>query len=75
MMGAGKSTVGKALAKHLSWEFIDTDHLIEQQTGVSIPVIFEIEGVSEELAHESLRLAAQKLPVLCKAVTRYDYEA
>ncbi|WP_371134462.1 shikimate kinase, partial [Limnobacter sp.] len=25
-MGAGKSTVGKALAKHLSWEFTDTDH-------------------------------------------------
>lgn len=44
MMGAGKSTVGKALAKHLSWEFVDTDHLIEQQTGVSIPTIFEIEG-------------------------------
>jgi large subunit ribosomal protein L16 len=37
-------------------------------------VIFEIEGVSEELAYESLRLAAQKLPILCKAVTRYDFE-
>ncbi|MBK7937395.1 MAG: 50S ribosomal protein L16 [Lewinellaceae bacterium] len=37
-------------------------------------ILFEIEGVSEELAHESLRLAAQKLPILCKAVTRYDYE-
>lgn len=43
-MGAGKSTVGKALAKHLSWDFLDTDHLIEHQTGVSIPTIFEIEG-------------------------------
>ncbi len=37
-------------------------------------ILFEIEGVSEELAYESLRLAAQKLPILCKAVTRYDYE-
>ena len=37
-------------------------------------ILFEIEGVSEALAHESLRLAAQKLPILCKAVTRYDYE-
>ena len=37
-------------------------------------VMFEIEGVTEELAHESLRLAAQKLPILCKAVTRYDFE-
>lgn len=37
-------------------------------------VLFEIEGVSEELAYESLRLAAQKLPIVCKAVTRYDFE-
>ena len=37
-------------------------------------VLFEVEGVSPELAYESLRLAAQKLPVVCKAVTRYDYE-
>ena len=37
-------------------------------------VLFEIEGVSEELAYESLRLAAQKLPIICKAVTRYDFE-
>lgn len=37
-------------------------------------VLFEVEGVSAELAHESLRLAAQKLPVVCKTVTRYDFE-
>lgn len=37
-------------------------------------LIFEIEGVSQEVAYESLRLAAQKLPIACKAVTRYDYE-
>ncbi len=37
-------------------------------------LIFEIEGVSPEIAYESLRLAAQKLPIACKAVTRYDYE-
>ncbi|MEY3242228.1 MAG: hypothetical protein RIR11_3667 [Bacteroidota bacterium] len=37
-------------------------------------ILFEIEGVSEEVAYESLRLAAQKLPILCKAVTRHDYE-
>lgn len=58
MMGAGKSTVGKALAKHLSWEFTDTDHLIEQQTGVSIPVIFEIEGEQGFRRRESLALAS-----------------
>lgn len=37
-------------------------------------VLFEVEGVSAELAYESLRLAAQKLPVVCKTVTRYDFE-
>lgn len=37
-------------------------------------ILFEIEGVSQELAYASLRLAAQKLPILCKAVTRYDFE-
>jgi large subunit ribosomal protein L16 len=37
-------------------------------------ILFEIEGVSQELAFESLRLAAQKLPILCKTVTRYDFE-
>jgi large subunit ribosomal protein L16 len=48
------------------------DHYVcEVQPG---RIIFEIEGVSEELAHASLRLAAQKLPVLCKSVTRHDYE-
>ncbi|MFA5574504.1 MAG: 50S ribosomal protein L16 [Brumimicrobium sp.] len=36
-------------------------------------VLFEVEGVSEETAKEALRLAAQKLPVKCKFVTRYDY--
>jgi large subunit ribosomal protein L16 len=48
------------------------DHYVaEVQPG---RILFEIEGVSEALAHESLRLAAQKLPILCKAVTRHDYE-
>jgi len=48
------------------------DHYVcEVQPG---RVLFEIEGVSEELAYESLRLAAQKLPIICKAVTRYDFE-
>jgi large subunit ribosomal protein L16 len=37
-------------------------------------IIFEIEGVSPEVAYEALRLAAQKLPIICKAVTRHDYE-
>jgi len=44
MMGAGKTTIGKALASSLGKEFIDSDHEIQDRTGVKIPVIFEIEG-------------------------------
>lgn len=44
LMGAGKTTIGKALAKRLGWRFVDSDHEIEARTGVSIPTIFEIEG-------------------------------
>ena len=57
MMGAGKSTVGRALAKRLNWEFIDLDHEIEAVTGVRIPVIFEIEGESGFRKRESQVLA------------------
>lgn len=37
-------------------------------------MIFEVEGVSYEVAKEALRLAAQKLPVTTKFVVRRDYE-
>jgi len=43
-MGAGKSTVGKQLAKALGRDFYDTDKEIERRTGVSISWIFEMEG-------------------------------
>lgn len=46
LMGAGKTTVGKLLAKHLSKSFFDSDHEIERRTGVNIPLIFELEGES-----------------------------
>ncbi|HMQ59374.1 MAG TPA: 50S ribosomal protein L16 [Flavilitoribacter sp.] len=36
-------------------------------------IMFEIDGVSQEIAQEALRLAAQKLPVLTRFVTRPDY--
>ena len=45
-MGAGKSTVGKQLAKALGRDFYDTDKEIERRTGVSISWIFEMEGES-----------------------------
>jgi shikimate kinase len=44
LMGAGKTSVGRVLAKRLRKRFVDSDHEIESRTGVRIPVIFEIEG-------------------------------
>jgi shikimate kinase len=44
LMGAGKTTLGKILAKQLGKQFFDTDVEIEKRTGVKIPVIFELEG-------------------------------
>lgn len=43
-MGSGKTTVGKLLSKHLRRQFYDTDHEIVRRTGVTIPMIFEVEG-------------------------------
>ena len=44
LMGSGKTTIGRALAKKLGKRFVDADHEIEARTGASIPLIFEIEG-------------------------------
>ena len=43
-MGAGKTTIGRILARKLGKRFIDSDHEIEARSGASIPWIFEIEG-------------------------------
>jgi shikimate kinase/3-dehydroquinate synthase len=44
LMGAGKTTIGRALAKKLNRPFFDSDHEIEARTGASVSTIFEIEG-------------------------------
>ena len=44
MMGSGKTTVGRVLAKHLDKDFVDSDEEIIKRTGVTIPHIFDIEG-------------------------------
>lgn len=44
LMGAGKTTLGKVLARKLGYVFVDSDHEIEAHTGVRIADIFEIEG-------------------------------
>lgn len=43
-MGAGKSTIGRLLAKELRVPFKDSDKEIEQRTGADIPWIFDVEG-------------------------------
>ncbi len=43
-MGAGKTTIGRRLAKSLRRKFIDSDQEIERRTGASIALIFDVEG-------------------------------
>jgi shikimate kinase len=44
MMGSGKTTMGRALAKHLGKVFVDSDEEIIKRTGVTVPHIFDVEG-------------------------------
>ncbi|WP_420994509.1 shikimate kinase [Cupriavidus sp. 30B13] len=43
-MGAGKTTVGRTVARRLNYPFFDSDHELEARCGVRIPIIFEHEG-------------------------------
>jgi shikimate kinase len=43
-MGAGKSTIGKALSHNLNLPFVDIDHLVVEKAGAPIPWIFDVEG-------------------------------
>lgn len=53
LMGAGKTSVGRLLAKRFGKTFYDCDQEIERRTGVKIPVIFEIEGEAGFRAREA----------------------
>lgn len=44
MMGSGKSTVGRFVAEMTGWGFVDSDRLIEQELGASIPEVFRRDG-------------------------------
>ncbi len=68
LMGSGKTTIGRLLARRLGRRFVDSDHAIEARTGASIPWIFEIEGeasfrrreaemIRELTGHEGIVLA------------------
>jgi shikimate kinase len=55
--GAGKSTLGRQIARRLNKRFIDADAELEQRLGVSIPTIFEIEGEAGFRDREEATLA------------------
>ena len=57
MMGAGKTSVGRLLAKRARKSFFDSDQVIEERTGVSIPTIFHHEGESGFRAREQAAIA------------------
>lgn len=77
-MGAGKSTIGRLLARELCWAFKDSDREVEERTGASIPLIFDLEGeqgfrdreqlaISELLQERNLVLATGGGAVLREA--------
>lgn len=85
LMGAGKTTVGRMLARRLGRRFLDSDHEIEQRCGVSVSVIFEIEGehgfrareaqvIAELTALEGIVLATGGGAVLSEHNRRYLVE-
>lgn len=57
MMGAGKTTVGKLLAKHLNKRFIDCDEELQRRTGVTVSHIFDVEGEPGFRKRESALIA------------------
>lgn len=57
-MGAGKTTVGRALAKSLHWNFLDLDDVIEQRERKSVAEIFASSGEPAFRQVESAALAA-----------------
>lgn len=65
-MGTGKSSLGKITAEKLGFEFLDTDDLIEQKTGLPISKIFD--GYGEDYFRELERETARELAALSHRV-------
>ena len=61
-MGAGKSAVGRAVARLTSRVFLDLDEAIEQRTGMSIPEIFSTRGEAgfRRVEHAELKAATER---------------
>ncbi|NCE65856.1 AAA family ATPase [Pseudoflavonifractor sp. 524-17] len=66
MPGCGKTAVGRVLAEKLGMPLVDTDDLVEQEAGRSIPELFDLEG--EEGFRERESAAARKAAALDGAI-------
>ena len=55
LRGAGKSTLGRMLAQHLGWPFIELDRRVEEDYGASIPDLIEMAGTATFRRHERER--------------------
>jgi XRE family aerobic/anaerobic benzoate catabolism transcriptional regulator len=67
LRGAGKSTIGKSLAKHLRTRLLELDGLIEKQANLSLAELFSLhgEGYYKRLAYDVLlKLVAQNEPIV-----------
>jgi XRE family aerobic/anaerobic benzoate catabolism transcriptional regulator len=52
LRGAGKSTLGRMLAQHLGWRFVELDRRVEEDYGASIPDLIEMAGTATFRRHE-----------------------
>lgn len=61
-MGSGKSSMGKKIAASLRWNFVDTDRLVEENEGISVPEIFSVYGEKHfrEAEAKALKTVASK---------------
>ena len=53
-MGAGKTSIGRALADKISWNFYDSDQMIEKRAGVDLLWIYDLEGLDGFMKREEI---------------------